>query len=268
MITSPLLSSIWLACRSWIGLFPPQRLSSIRPLRSTQVTFKPCCFWPMSNCWIIITSRPSLIAAKCTHWRRILMPRIRTPWSITLPHARLSVKAGCPTQQRNFRSSSLKNLRAPAPKLCAKSSPALKLTLVSAFPAFVFIASGTPKHSVPNKKAASFEAAGKSQDELSLEGQPSLHLQESSRYCRSDERTVRAGRRFHSRPNLTELAIADVRDRIGEVWMVEHVISVCAQTQTHALGNWDVLQQADIRVEVVRAAEGIPRNVPEVRFTP
>src|SRR5437879_12582993 len=93
-----------------------------------------------------------------------------------------------------------------------------------------------------------------------------MHLNLSSRHRRSDERTVGAGRRNDGGLDCSELAAADVRNRVSEVRLVEHVISIRTQTQTHMLGERDILQDAEVRVEIVGTTEVIPWNVAEVDF--
>ncbi len=103
---------------------------------------------------------------------------------------------------------------------------------------------------------------------INLEGQPSLYLEKASRYCGSDERTVRTGRRNHCGPDRSELTTAGVRDRIGKIRVVEHVVRIRAQTEAHTFRDRNILQDRQIGVEVVGTTEGVPRNVAEVGFGP
>ena len=68
------------------------------------------------------------------------------------------------------------------------------------------------------------------------------------------------------RLNRPELTTADVRDGIRKAWVVEHVVCIRSETQAHVLGNRNILQETQIRVEVVWPTEGVPRNVAESSF--
>src|SRR4029077_987603 len=95
---------------------------------------------------------------------------------------------------------------------------------------------------------------------------PCMQLQQASGDRRTDEGAVRAGRWNHSRLDGAELSAADVRNRIRKARVIEDIVSICANSEVHALGDGDVLQDAEVRVEVVRATERVPRNVAEIRF--
>src|SRR5689334_18100942 len=99
-----------------------------------------------------------------------------------------------------------------------------------------------------------------------LEGQASLHLQDPSRHSRSHKRTVRTGRRHYGRGDLTELSAGDVARWVREVGMIENVVGGCADSETHALGDRDVLQDAEVRVEITRPPEEVAWNVAERGF--
>src|SRR5450755_2183522 len=115
-----------------------------------------------------------------------------------------------------------------------------------------------------SKKAAPFRGRLEVKSTTQLERQPRLYLQLPSGHCRSDERTVRAGRRNHCGADRSELTAADVRDGVREVRVVEYVVSIRTQTQADALRKRDILQEGEVGVEVVGTTEGIPRNVAEV----
>ena len=48
--------------------------------------------------------------------------------------------------------------------------------------------------------------------------------------------------------------------------MIQHVVSIRADSEVYFFGQRNIFQDAEIGIEIVRSAEGIPGNVAEIRF--
>src|SRR5262249_31302002 len=92
------------------------------------------------------------------------------------------------------------------------------------------------------------------------EGEFAHYLENAGVGCGRSESAVGRCRRLHGVQDGSERALAQVGDRIGEVRVIEDVVGVGPQGEGESLVQAERLLQAQVAIEVARAAERVARD--------